>query len=137
MKRRSDCPINFALQIFGDAWSLLIIRDIMFFGKTTYGEFLKSEEGIATNILAARLRHLEEVGIVQKKAHAKDKRKDIYRLTPRGIDLLPLLLEMILWSAKQDPQTAAPPAFVTEIKNHKELFIQKMREKLRKSFRAS
>jgi DNA-binding HxlR family transcriptional regulator len=58
-QRRSDCPINFALETFGDPWSLLLIRDIVYFGKNTYGEFLVSEEGMATNILASRLAHLE------------------------------------------------------------------------------
>src|SRR6266516_2955941 len=66
-QRRSDCPINFALELFGDPWSLLIIRDIVYFGKKTYGEFLASEEGMATNILASRLAHLEHQGLLVKK----------------------------------------------------------------------
>src|SRR5256886_15811855 len=77
-QRRSDCPINFALEIFGDPWSLLIIRDIVYFGKNTYGEFLASEEGMATNILASRLAHLERQGILVKQLSEKDKRKEEY-----------------------------------------------------------
>src|SRR5947209_10805018 len=92
--RRSDCPINFALETFGDTWSLLIIRDIVYFGKKTYGEFLESEEGMATNILASRLTRLEQQGILVKKPSPLDKRKEEYALTERGLDLVPVLVEM-------------------------------------------
>src|SRR6185503_5849204 len=102
-QRRSDCPINFALETFGDTWSLLIIRDIVYFGKKTYGEFLDSDEGIATNILANRLVHLEQKGILLKKPHDTDKRKEVYLLTEKGLDLIPILLEMAGWSAQHDP----------------------------------
>src|SRR5579864_3831461 len=79
--RRSDCPINFALEIFGDPWSLLLIRDLVYFGKQTYGEFLASEERIATNVLAVRLAHLVQQGILEKHPHDTDKRKEKYVLT--------------------------------------------------------
>jgi len=104
---RSHCPINFGLEAFGDKWSLLILRDIVFRGKKTYGEFLKSEEGIATNILAARLVTLEEQGILTKTPNPDDARKDLYVLTQKGLDLIPLLFEMILWSAKYDSRSEA------------------------------
>lgn len=103
---RSHCPVNFGLETFGDRWTLLILRDIVFRGKRTYGEFLKSEEGFATNILASRLAHLVEEGILVREA-ASDGRKDIYSLTEKGLDLIPLLFEMILWSAKYDRQSEA------------------------------
>ena len=93
-QRRSDCPINFALEVFGDPWSFLIIRDIVYFGKNTYGEFLASEEGMATNILASRLAHLEHQGILVKKLSERDKRKEEYVLTEKGLDLIPVLVEM-------------------------------------------
>ena len=98
-QRRSDCPINFALETFGDPWSLLIIRDIVYFGKKTYGDFLASEEGMATNILALRLAHLEQQGILVKKLSEKDKRKEEYILTEKGLDLIQVLLEVVTWSA--------------------------------------
>src|SRR5689334_10657304 len=101
-QRRSNCPISFILEILGDTWSLLIVRDIVYFGKRTYGEFLESEERIATNILANRLANLEQNGILVKKPHPEDKRKEIYSLTEKGLDLIPLLLEMANWSAKHD-----------------------------------
>lgn len=99
-KLRSNCPVNFGLETFGDKWSLLIIRDMVFWGKKTYGEFLKSDEGIATNILASRLVQLEREGIIIKKRHPGDKRKDIYSLTEKGMGLIPLLVEIVAWSGK-------------------------------------
>ena len=105
--RRSDCPIHFALEVFGDAWTLLIIRDLMFKGRTTYTEFLRAEEGIATNVLADRLVRLEEDGIIDKEIGSGRGTGSGYRLTPKGIDLLPIMLEVIGWSAKYDPKTAA------------------------------
>lgn len=106
-KLRSHCPINYGLEAFGDRWSLLILRDIVFRGKRTYGEFLASEEGFATNILAARLEYLMESGILQREDHANDGRKDIYSLTEKGLDLIPMLFEMVLWSAKHDNRSEA------------------------------
>lgn len=99
-KLRSNCPVNFGLETFGDKWSLLIIRDIVFWGKKTYGDFLKSDEGIATNILASRLTQLEREGIISKMPHPIDKRKDIYSLSEKGLELIPLLVEIVAWSGK-------------------------------------
>lgn len=104
---RSHCPINFGLEAFGDRWALLILRDIVFRGKRTYGEFLKSEEGFSTNILASRLVHLVEEGILRREPHEADGRKDVYSLTEKGLDLVPMLFEMVLWSAKHDPRSEA------------------------------
>ena len=89
--RKSDCPVHFALEVFGDAWTLLIIRDLMFKGRTTYNEFLESGEGIASNILADRLRKLESAGVVEKRRDPSDARRFIYRLSAKGIDLAPVL----------------------------------------------
>src|ERR1700743_2097182 len=115
-KRRSDCPINYALELFGDRWTFLIIRDLMFKGKSHYNEFLQSEEKIATNILANRLQLLEHNGIVTKSTDPGHGSKWIYRLTAKGIDLIPLLIEMIIWSAKYDKKTAADKEFVIKAK---------------------
>lgn len=105
--RRSDCPINFALQTFGDAWSLLVIRDLMFTERTTYTDFLNAEERAATNVLAARLRQLQAAGVVRKRGKG---RGAPYALTAKGLDLLPVMLELISWSARYDRRTAAPRA---------------------------
>ena len=102
---RSHCAVNYGVEIFGDRWSLLIIRDIVFAGKKTYGEFLKSEEGIATNILASRLAFFEQQGILSKAPSPDDKRKDIYTLTEKGLDLIPIALNIVLWSAKHDSKS--------------------------------
>ena len=100
--RRSDCPVNFAVETLGDKWSLVILRDMIFWGKKTYGELLKSDEKIATNILAARLEYLEREGLITKSPDTTDKRKDIYRVTNRGLELVPMFVEMIAWSAKNE-----------------------------------
>ena len=127
-QRRSNCPINFALETFGDMWSLLIIRDMVYFGKKSYGEFLASEEGIATNILASRLVQLEQGGIVVKKPYETDKRKEVYLLTEKGLDLIPILLELAGWGAQHDPHSAAPQAWIARVKADKETLIQLIRE---------
>lgn len=114
--RKSDCPVHFALEVFGDAWTLLIIRDLMFKGRTSYTDFLRAGEGIATNVLADRLVRLEEDGIIAKAAGSGRGTANIYRLTPKGIDLLPIMLEIIRWSAQYDPKTAADRQFVRRLR---------------------
>lgn len=130
-QRRSDCPINFSLETFGDTWSLLIIRDMVYFGKKTYGEFLEADEHIATNILASRLAHLEETGVLLKSPHPNDKRKEVYALTEKGLDLIPILLEMANWGAKHDPQTGAPPTWIAMVKADRENIIRLIQETVR------
>ena len=110
--RRSDCPISYALDVLGDRWALLVIRDILFKHKRHYGEFLESEEGMATNILADRLRRLEAAGVIKRTKAARNAGGVTYTLTDKGLDLTPMLIEMILWSAKHDAATAAEPEFV-------------------------
>jgi DNA-binding HxlR family transcriptional regulator len=100
--KRSDCPVNFAVETLGDKWSLVILRDMIFWGKHTYGEFLKSDERIATNILAGRLEYLENEGLITKAPHPSDKRKEFYNVTEKAIELVPMLIEMIVWSARQE-----------------------------------
>ncbi|MHC8309498.1 winged helix-turn-helix transcriptional regulator [Pseudomonas sp. GT1P32] len=106
---RSHCAVNYGVEVFGDRWSLLIIRDIVFTGKKTYGQFLKSEERIATNVLASRLAFLEAQGVLSKEPNPDDRRKDFYGLTEKGIDLIPILLNIVLWSAKYDSQSYVRP----------------------------
>jgi DNA-binding HxlR family transcriptional regulator len=90
-RRRSDCPVHFALEVFGDPWSLLVVRDLMFKRRTRYSDFLNAEEGIATNVLADRLARLEEDGIIVKNDAVRGA-SGSYRLTSKGIDLLPVLV---------------------------------------------
>lgn len=135
MKRtdtKSHCPVNFGLEAFGDNWSLLIVRDIVFWGKRTYGEFLASEEGIATNMLARRLVELQQKDIIQKHVDTKDRRKEVYSLTEKGLALIPILLEISGWSSRHDPKTIAPKEFVEYIYGHRDemfaLITQTVRE---------
>ena len=118
MKRchQSGCPIAFALDIFGDRWSLLILRDLIFKGKQRYKDFLSSEEAISTNILADRLMRLEEHGLISKQDDETNKKQFLYAPTEKGLELIPVLLEIVRWSAKHDPKTAAPKAFLNRLK---------------------
>lgn len=97
---RSNCPLNYGIEIFGDKWTLLIIRDLVFFNKRYYNEFLGSAEGIATNLLADRLAMLEKEKIIKKEKDSLHKQRFIYSLTEKGIDLVPILLSIGLWSEK-------------------------------------
>lgn len=118
---RSHCPINYAQEVFGDRWSLLVVRDLLFKKKSYYGEFLASEEGISTNILADRLQRLEDYGIVEKHSGNEGRNRSRYSLSQKGIDLLPILLEMILWSAKYDKKTKTPPEFISQLKRNRDM----------------
>jgi len=129
LKKRSECPISSSLDIWGDKWSLLIVRDLMFAKQCTYGDFLKSDEKIATNILASRLQMLEENGVITKQDHPDSKAKVLYKLTQKGIDLLPLMLEINLWADKYFTLPADRKAILEEVKKDKESFINgKMQE---------
>lgn len=128
---RSHCPINFALETFGDKWSLLVVRDMVFAGKRTYGEFLGSEEGIATNVLADRLALLQHEGIITKLPHPTDKRKEIFVLTEKGLDLIPVLLQIELWSSRYDTESNANPKEVRRLEKDFKKAAQKVREAVR------
>ncbi|KQC01185.1 helix-turn-helix domain-containing protein [Pedobacter sp. Hv1] len=132
IKKRSGCPISSALDIIGDKWSLLIIRDIMMNGKNTYNEFLKSKEKIATNVLADRLVMLESVGILVKEEHPESKAKILYRLTHKGIDLLPVLVELILWSDAYLPVDPDALAYGKVLKKEKEAIIKRLTASMKK-----
>ncbi|PVH24290.1 winged helix-turn-helix transcriptional regulator [Sphingobacterium corticibacter] len=122
-KKRSDCPISRSLDIWGDKWSLLIVRDLMFNTQCTYGDFLKSEEKIATNILASRLQTLEINGLITKQDHPVSKAKVLYKLTKKGVDLLPLMVEINLWANKYFSLPAERKEEIAEVKRNKEGFI--------------
>ncbi|MDQ3997229.1 MAG: helix-turn-helix transcriptional regulator [Gemmatimonadota bacterium] len=126
--RRSDCPINFAVQTFGDPWSLLVIRDLMFTERRTYSDFLRAEEGMATNILAARLKHLQSAGLIRRRGTGRGAE---YALTRKGLDLLPAMLDLVVWSARYDKRTAAPKGFVARIHTDRSRVESQLREQLR------
>ncbi len=125
-ERRSDCPLSIALEIFGDRWTLLILRDLMFKGLKTFKEFLGSGEQIASNILTDRLQRLQEQGIVSGTRSPADARVVTYRPTEKGLDLLPVLIEIVLWSARHE-KTAAPPKLLERMTRDRDGFVRQIR----------
>lgn len=127
--QRSTCPISFSLDFFGDKWSLLIIRDMMFSNKFTYGEFLQSDEKISTNILADRLVALEQNGFITRRISTEKKNKIIYSLTEKSIDLVPVIMEYNIWGAKYNP--GGFEGLIKELTKNKQKTILKYQEKMR------
>lgn len=130
IKPRSQCPVSYTLDFFGDKWSLLIVRDMMLYDKSTYGEFLGSDEKIATNILADRLSMLENCGFVTKMVAQDKKSKFIYHLTEKGIGLVPVVVEMAMWGMLHHP-SGMDKALVSALKKDKEGTILGIQKKLR------
>jgi DNA-binding HxlR family transcriptional regulator len=129
--RRSGCPISIALEMIGDPWSLLIVRDLMFKERRTYKDFLSGEEGIASNILADRLQRLEAAGIIEKRRDGNDARRFVYQLTEKGFGLAPVLVEVVIWSARHE-STDAPAATVRAMRDRK-AFLAELRDRWRAS----
>ena len=128
--RRSGCPINFGVEIFGDRWTLLVLRDLLLKNKRHFRELLAAEEGIATNILSDRLKRLERHGIVVREPDPHDRRQVVYRVTARGIDLVPVLVEIAAWGAEHDAQTAAPDEFLVEYRADRSGMIARLIQQL-------
>lgn len=124
--RRSLCPIAFGLDVFGDRWTLLVVRDLIFSGKRRYGEFLASDESISTNILADRLQRLETEGIITRSPDPEHGKRVIYNLTDKGKALLPVLIEIVRWSGKYDPDTGAPAEFLHRIEKDRDAVIREL-----------
>ena len=127
-KVRSGCPVSISLERFGDRWSLLIIRDLMVRGYRTFKEFQQSGEGIATNVLADRLERLEAAGIISREADDSDGRRVNYRLTEKGIDLAPMMLELLVWGARHE-ETGAPCAVIEQMANNREQVLAEVRRR--------
>lgn len=122
-KRRSDCPINITLEMLGDSWSLLVVRDLLFGGARKFKDLLDASEGVATNILANRLQRLEHAGIIDRHVDSTDARSHVYLLTEKGLGLAPVLIEMVLWAARHE-DTGAPPAMVEAMRKNRQQFIR-------------
>jgi DNA-binding HxlR family transcriptional regulator len=127
-KHRSGCPVSVSLEMIGDRWSLLIIRDLMVRGYRTFKEFEESGENIATNILADRLRKLESTRIITTQVDEVDRRKVNYRLTQKGIDLAPLLLELLIWGARHE-KTEAPCAAIEKMAQYRNALLSEVRRR--------
>ena len=125
--RRSGCPLNASVEMLGDRWSLLIIRDMMLLGYRSFKQFLNSHERIATNILADRLKRLEGYGIIASVPDPSDGRKLIYSLTKKGQDLAPVLTEMVLWAAAHEE--TGNQALVRLMRKDKAKFLAEIRKR--------
>lgn len=130
---RSGCPISLALELLGDPWTLLVVRDLMFKGRHTFADLLAGGEGIASNILADRLARLDRAGVVTKTVSRTDARRYVYRLTEKGIALAPVLVELVLWSAAHD-HTAAPAHELRAMRDRAG-FLRGLRARLRRTAR--
>lgn len=134
MKRaenKSACPINYTLEIFGDTWSLLIMRDMAALGKQTFGEFLESPERISPSVLADRLAHLVRHDIIAKHPDPTDRRKPIYKFTNEGLDTLPIIYEFAWFGSHHSADPQAPPAWFASMKHDRGVVLKAWREALR------
>ena len=125
--RRSDCPLSIALDVFGDRWSLLIVRDLMVRGFRSFKDFLSSGEGIASNILADRLQRLERSGIIVSEQEESDARRVNYRLTEKGIDLAPVMLDLLIWGARHEQSDASCTLLLRMEKKREEILAEARR----------
>jgi len=120
------CPIRFGMGVFGDKWTLLIIRDLMFKGKKHFGEFSDPEERISTNILADRLARLQRQGVITKQPDPHNRSKFVYGLTQKGLDLLPVMLAIVDWAQRYDPHTEVPAEFITRLRKDPAAFRRQL-----------
>ena len=130
-KHWAGCPVRFGMSQFGDKWSFLIIRDLMFKGRKYFHEFLDAGEGISTNILAGRLADLEHNGLISKRQDSVKRSKNVYRLTEKGIALMPMMLAMIDWAEKYDSQTEVPPEFINKLRESPEALREALLRQLK------
>jgi len=131
---KSNCPIAYSLDIFGDRWSLVVLRDLVLWGKTRFADLLDSDERIASNILADRLERLECQGIIVRETDPDDRRRKICRVTPKGVTLTPVLLEIAAWGASVDVNTGAPPGFAAAFYADREAYYRDHRKLISQLF---
>jgi DNA-binding HxlR family transcriptional regulator len=124
--RRSGCPISFGLDIFGDGWTLLVLRDLLLKGRRTFRDLAAGGEGIATNILTDRLKRLEAAGLIGRAPVPGDRRQVQYLPTGAGQALVPVLVELAYWGATHDPATASPPEFQQGYENDRDALVRAM-----------
>ena len=125
--RRSNCPIACALDYVGDKWTLVVLRDIIMVRRRHFQELLASNEGIASNILASRLKQLEAAGMITRRRDPAEPKRVKYEATEKALDLLPAMIELIRWSMKYDPNTAAPSHLVRRLAEDRDGLIADIR----------
>jgi DNA-binding HxlR family transcriptional regulator len=126
-RRLSGCPIDYALDLFGDRWTLLVIRDLLFVGKRHFKELMESPERIASNILTARLKKLEVRGLIERRPDPDNRKQVIYTLTDKGRDLIPVLVEIVRWGGRHDPDTLVPKNVVARFARDNESLLAELR----------
>jgi len=126
-RRLSGCPIDYGLDVFGDRWTLLVIRDLLFVGKRHFKELMESPERIASNILAARLKKLEERGLIERCDDPDNRKQVIYTLSDKGRDLAPVLVEMVRWGGRHDPNSLCPKSVVTRFTRDNDRLLAELR----------
>ncbi len=131
--RQTGCPVAYGMDMFGDRWTLLIIRDMLLHGKKTYGDFLESGEHIATNILADRLKHLEAEEIVEKARDPQNRRSYVYTLTDKGLALAPVIFEIVRWSGNYIPLNTARKELLDRIEQDADGLVTEIRDRTRQS----
>lgn len=134
---RSPCPLANALDILGDRWTLLVLRDLVFYGRREFSEFLESGEGIATNVLSERLERLCCAGLVARFDHPTNGKKYVYRVTEKGTDLIPTMIELVIWSERYLPEVRVPPERMAPLLNDREAFIRQLKTSLVAELRAA
>ena len=129
-REKSNCPISYSLDLFGDRWTLLVLRDLILWGKTRFAEFQNSDEKIASNILSDRLRRLEERGIIGIERDPSAARQKIYTATEKVLSLTPVLLEIAAWGASHDPDTGAPETFAADFYSDRAAYYNEHRSRI-------
>ena len=129
IEKRSECPISFSLDLLGDKWTLLILRDLALADKHFFKDFLDAGEGIATNVLSDRLKMLDDYGIIKSKPYERNKTMKYYSLTEKGAELIPLMIELWIWGAKHDPNTTVSKEIFDKKMSNKDQIIQDYRSK--------
>ena len=135
MNLRSKCPLSCALDILGDKWSLLIVRDMLHFKKKTFKDFFASNENIASNILSSRLKKLENFGIISKNKLKNNKKTNIYKLTSAGLDLIPAILELSKWGYKNIEDLNSKESNFLEAGSGNKEFVENMKIAYTNSFK--
>jgi len=125
--RRSDCPIAYALDFVGDKWTLVVLRDLIMLRKRRFQELQEGNEGIASNILASRLKRLVAAGMITRNRDPEQARRAIYTPTAKALDLLPVLVELVRWGTKHYPRSAVPPRLLRRMNEDREGFIAELR----------
>ena len=129
-REKSNCPISYSLDLFGDRWTLVVLRDLILWGKSRFAELQASDEQIASNILTDRLRRLENDGFIEVGTDPEDARKKIYTPTEKGLSLTPVLLEIAAWGASHDPNTGAPEGFAEAFYADRDGYYSEHRERI-------